>query len=219
MRWHFVQNELNGFCMPDVCLDETACVICFVQDRVASLFPEEAKEISSMAQARQAAFSSGRYCAHTAQREIGRTPAPVVRQGRVPIWAENLRGSITHSQDIVAAVVSSTVRGVGVDVERLNRVEERLYSRLFTPTEIEAIDGNREAATLMFSAKEAGYKAIYPLGQAYIGFQEAQIELDVDRQRFRIEYLGEHVPNRLLNRGFGAWQVHLNHVFTVFFIK
>ena len=41
----------------------------------------------------------------------------------------------------------------------------------------------------MFSAK-GGRKAICPLGQRFIGFHEARIELDLARQQFRIKYLG-----------------------------
>ena len=68
----------------------------------------------------------------------------------------------------------------------------------------------------MFSAKEAGYKAIYPLGQRFIGFHEARIELDLARQQFRIKYLGSHTANKLLDAGTGYWHRGQDHVLTIF---
>ena len=68
----------------------------------------------------------------------------------------------------------------------------------------------------MFSAKEAGYKAIFPVGKEFVGFKEAEIVLDEAAQTFKIRYLGDHEPNKALNGGEGRWAIALDHVFTFF---
>ena len=37
----------------------------------------------------------------------------------------------------------------------------------------------------------------------FIGFQEAEIEVDWERQRFDLHYVGEHDPNRIMEQGEG----------------
>ena len=87
---------------------------------------------------------------------------------------------------------------------------------LFTENERKVVE--EKTATMMFSAKEAGYKAIYPIGQQFIGFKEAEIELDPASQQFRIKYLGRHKPNKLLEKGKGYWQLIDNQLMTLFTI-
>jgi 4'-phosphopantetheinyl transferase EntD len=71
----------------------------------------------------------------------------------------------------------------------------------------------------MFSAKEAGYKAIFPYGRRFIGFHDARIELDLSQQQFRVRYLGDHKPNSLLDSGIGYWHCADGHVLTIFVLE
>jgi 4'-phosphopantetheinyl transferase EntD len=70
-----------------------------------------------------------------------------------------------------------------------------------------------------FAAKEAGYKAVFPIGGAYIGFQEASIDLNWQAQRFHIRYHGDHQPNRALESGVGYWRLTDSHVIVFFAIQ
>ena len=216
MRTEFEREEFAQLLPDGLAMAETALSIAAISDRVDLLSGEEKAELSPMAPKRQAGFSSGRYCAARAQSLLKRDPEPILREERTPIWPQGLWGSITHTEHIAAAMVSS-VRSVGIDLEELDRMHEGLHKTLFTENELVALANYSVGAdTIMFSAKEAGYKAIYPVGKKFIGFHEAEIELDESSQTFKIRYVGDHEPNKALNSGEGRWAIALDHVFTFF---
>ena len=218
MQWHFTDDCLAGFQL-DLNLAECAIVFTHVQDHTASIFSEEQQALAVMAPKRQSAFSSGRWCARAAQELLGLPPQPVLRDERVPKWPQGINGAITHSKEIAAAAVSLKAH-IGVDIEQLDRLHEGLHKTVFTKLENRALQTlGEEGATIMFSAKESGYKAVYPIGQSFIGFQEAEITLNEDDCTFSIDYLGDHPPNEALNDGIGYWRVHQDHVLTMFVIN
>jgi len=219
MRWKFLDPDLApfGHGMPE--LPQTALVMAPVADYRHELMAEEAGETERMAEIRQFGFSSGRHCAHLAQALLDLPVQAIGREDRVPVWPAHSKGSITHSAKVAAAMASTGFKGVGVDIEQTGRVDEKLYRMLFTEAEQGLLgDYGFDAATVAFSAKEAGYKAIYPIGQQFVGFQEAEIHLAADSNTFTIEYIGEHAPNRALNEGQGYWCEHDGQVMTIFLL-
>ena len=216
MQWIFDTPELESFEIPD--LEHSACAIavCAVGDHSASLLAEEVTMTETMsAERRLHTFTSGRHCVRMAQQALGQSPTAVKRSKRVPIWAEGY-GSITHSDSFAAATVADENLSVGIDLEELGRVEERLWRLIFT--EDERANMSSELASIGFSAKEAGYKAIYPLGEKFINFHDAEIDIDMSSQTFRIRYLGDHPPNQALETGIGHFQFNQDHVLTFFSI-
>ena len=219
MKWHFLDPDLSGFRdgVPDV--RGSALVMSPIHDYRAELIEPEPSEMTRMAEVRQLGFASGRHCAHLAQDLLGLIPSAVLREDRVPIWPEHSVGSITHSSTIAAAFASTAAASVGVDIEEAGRVDDKLFRILFTDWEKEKIPSyDFDAAGVMFSAKEAGYKAIYPIGQAFIGFQQAEIILEPLERSFTIKYLGDHAPNKALHTGRGHWQIYGEHILTLFVI-
>ena len=155
---------------------------------------------------------------------LNSAPAPITRDehGR-PVWPSGLIGSISHSERLAVAVASNgALRGIGIDVEDLNRFDgrnPRLYKKLFTDAERSRDWADPREGAVLFSAKEAAYKAVNPLVGRHIGFQEVQAAVDWDGSRFQIRYLGNHPPNGLLNRGFGRFCFVDDQVVTLFFIE
>ena len=218
MHWQNGSDGFNAFVIKGLDLGKTAIHFAQLADRAHLLFDKEQAELTRMALKRQAGFSSGRWCAHQAQAQLALTPQAVGRAKRAPVWPDGVHGSITHTERIAAAVVSLD-RHVGIDLERLNRLHEGLYKTLFTENEKAALShAGQHADSIMFSAKESGYKAVYPLGHQFIGFHEAEISLNQNEQTFSIRYLGDHKPNEALNRGQGYWQIADAHVLTLFVI-
>lgn len=216
MQWQSENDRFDALRPEGLDLGGSALVITEVADRTAQLSSEEQGELAPMAPKRKAGFSSGRYCAAQAQALLHLPVMPVLRNERVPVWPEGIWGSITHTDRLAAAVVS-VKHSIGIDLEQLDRLHEGLYETLFTERELDDLSGYGPAAdTIMFSAKESGYKAIYPIGKKFIGFQEAEIVLNEDTQTFTIEYRGDHAPNKHLNTGQGFWTVAHDHVFTIF---
>ncbi len=205
--------------LPDLC--GAALVLAPIRDYREQLLGDEGDALESMAEKRQHEFSSGRYCAHRCQELLGLAPEPILRQERSPIWPSTAyTGSISHCDIAAVATLSTAQKGIGIDIERTDRVKERLFAALFTESErVVLADLPSIAAAIAFSAKESGYKAIFPTGGQFIGFHEAAVKLNWPAQTFTIEYLGTHQQNRALHAGRGYWQLEGNYVLTIFVIN
>jgi 4'-phosphopantetheinyl transferase EntD len=151
---------------------------------VTLLTASERRSISHCAHKRIEDFTAGRACAHRALRELGITGFSLLSgPDRQPLWPASIRGSITHTNGFRAAVVAHErdVRGVGLDCESIEAVDEELWPRICTPAELRRLasspaeERTRQAA-LIFAAKEAFYKCQYPLTQSWVGFEDVAIE-------------------------------------------
>jgi 4'-phosphopantetheinyl transferase EntD len=152
-----------------------------------ALLPAERKLLSARAaDQRRREFAAGRVCARylLARLNIGDF-AVLMGADRQPIWPPSVVGSITHTADFCAAVAAdkAQLRALGIDTELNGSVKPELWRRLFLPPEIEWLSSleklqRPQAATLLFSAKEAFYKCQYPLTQEKLGFHDAVIQAD-----------------------------------------
>lgn len=160
-----------------------------------TLLPSERASIAGAAEARVLEFAAGRHCAREALLALGEEPVAVPRRpDRQPAWPEGIVGSISHASGYCGAVVArvSTCAGLGFDVEEWGRMRPRLWRRIATPAELTWLrartDGGERWATLLFSAKEAFYKAQYPTSATFLGFQAAAFHASAPG-RFEIELL------------------------------
>lgn len=160
--------------LPQVDIDECVGVVGPIGDFRRQLLGAEAQGIDQWAMKRQLEYSTGRHFAHLAMSALGETAASITRrEDRSPVWPGHLLGSIAHCDDAAIAVVAParSCGGIGVDVERRSRIGEDLFDILFTAHERNAIRGGR-SATELFCAKEALYKAVYPLVGKFINFTD-----------------------------------------------
>jgi len=180
--------------------------------------PAEALCVRTASAKRRRQFASGRHVARTAMRRLQGAELPILRNGRRPLWPEGLVGAISHSQALAAAAVAKrgVMRGVGIDVERLDRLKDALQRRVLTANERRRPWPDGRQGVLAFSAKEAGYKAVNPIIGAYIALREVEVDVDWPRRAFRLRYLGGHAPNRLLHQGVGAFRFINDQVVTLF---
>lgn len=96
-----------------------------------------------------------------------------------PQWQWDVCGSITHTAGYAASLVAGrdSFEGIGVDAEHVGGVTEKLWPRLFDENERAMLmqRGDRAiAATILFSAKEACFKA---QGSASGPFASIHVEL------------------------------------------
>lgn len=144
---------------------------------------------------RQAEFLAGRYCAIVAMSRLGIHAEDVgVGPGGEPLWPPECVGSITHIEGIAAAWVERR-RGnhsLGIDMEHLVAAEEveRLAPLILLPSEQRLVQASTQPAywlSIIFSAKEAIYKAVYSRVRRFIDFHEAETEkLDANILRFKL---------------------------------
>jgi len=135
---------------------------------------------------RQIEYLCGRFCARLCFEAMGLRPAPPVtfNEDRSPGWPKGYIGSITHTQGWASAVVAqqTQVRGVGVDIENKivdasPQMTKHICCEPRELTDVEQALGLERslALTLIFSAKESLYKAVYPWLQRYYGFHAARV--------------------------------------------
>lgn len=102
---------------------------------------------------------------------------------RVPVWPEGISGSLTHTHQNLAVLLSpgGSKRLLGVDCEKVMRREiaEEMQNVIVTAEEkrklLECGLPVATAMTLAFSAKESLYKALFPTLRQYMDFSAAEI--------------------------------------------
>lgn len=104
-------------------------------------------------------------------------------EDRAPVWPAGILGSITHTSGFAACCVGKipAVRFIGIDSElQLSADSAReLAADIHNQAELDLLlqAGVPEAVatTLIFSAKESLYKALYPVVRSFFGFEMARL--------------------------------------------
>ncbi len=148
---------------------------------------------------RKIQFLAGRFCAREAIGRLGTlsNAAALPRDADgCPVWPQGLVGSISHTDAFATAAVAPAgiARGLGVDVEPTMSGEAAdEVARVVAPEEerrrvAEAAGLNRlESLTLIFSAKESLFKALYPPTRRHFDHLDcAVVRLDSRKRRFAI---------------------------------
>jgi 4'-phosphopantetheinyl transferase EntD len=157
------------------------------------LFPEEEALVARAVEKRRREFAAGRACAHRALASLGFAPGPVGAGERgEPLWPAGAVGSITHCRGYRGAAVARAedLASVGIDAEPHERLPEGLAAEIARPEELAALEALERAEPgvswdrLLFSAKEAAYKAWYPLADRWLGLLDTTVELDPEARRF-----------------------------------
>ncbi|WP_341717398.1 4'-phosphopantetheinyl transferase superfamily protein [Micromonospora sp. FIMYZ51] len=152
-----------------------------------TLFPEEEAVIARAVQKRRREFSTVRDCARRALGQLGLAPAPILPGVRgAPVWPDGVVGSMTHCDGYRGAALarSTEIASIGVDAEPHAPLPEGVLDAIALPDErvrTATLTAGQPTICwdrLLFSAKESVYKAWFPLTGRWLGFEEADIELD-----------------------------------------
>src|SRR5918996_4304293 len=155
----------------------------------STMFSDEAAAVAGAGAERRREFGTVRWCARKALRQLGVSAVPILpNEDRAPRWPVGVVGSMTHCAGYRAAVVarSGELCGVGIDAEPhaalptdvldfALRAEER--ARLVALADSgPALHWDR----LVFCAKEAVYKAWFPLTGRWLDFEDVSITPRLD---------------------------------------
>ena len=184
----------------------------------AVLFSEEEAVIRDAVESRRAEFRTVRHCARTALGELGLSPVPVLPgPRREPRWPEGIVGSMTHCSGYRAAAVARVgdVVSLGIDAEPHEALPDGMLPRLARSEEISRLDRlyarhpEVHWDRLTFSAKEAVYKAWFPLVGGWLGFHDASLTIHPERQAFDVFLHDGRLPRneRATNVLNGRWIV------------
>lgn len=158
---------------------------------------------------RQAEYLAGRISAikALAALQVVATDIPTGPH-RNPIWPPRISGSISHTDDLAICAIadSSLCNCIGIDCEKwmrqdtakcvqemiVNANEVLLSSSIALPIE--------KVTTLIFSAKESLFKALYPWVKNWFDFSAAEVKhIDLIKNEIELELQYELTP--LLRKG------------------
>lgn len=182
----------------------------------AILFAEEKEVIGQAVEKRRREFRTGRACARAALAELG-VEAQAIPSGPrgAPQWPAGIVGSITHCDGYRACALArqEDLITIGIDAELDAPLPDGVIGDIALLEERRALD--RLAAEepgvnwdrLLFSAKEAVYKAWFPLAERWLGFEDARVEIDRERGTFSARLLvpGPPVEDCELHGFSGRW--------------
>lgn len=170
----------------------------------ASLASEEEACAGRFAPTRLAEFRHGRACVRAAFARLGAAPAAVpIGAQREPVWPMGMVGSISHAGTAAAAVVgrSSDFRSLGLDIDSDEALEPELWARICLPEERVSFAASGESeghsARLVFSIKEAAYKAIWPVTRQFLEFHDLAVTPDIRTGRFTVASRSALCPHDL----------------------
>ncbi|WP_345208896.1 4'-phosphopantetheinyl transferase family protein [Fodinibacter luteus] len=195
----------------------------------SSLHPEEALLVAGARPDRVVEFATGRHCARTALRQLGVDDAahPVLADPRgAPSWPPGVVGSITHTSGWTGAVAARRggrggIASLGLDAEPAAALPPGVLEVVATDRERAAldrlggVDGSVPWGAVLFAAKEAAYKAWYPLTGVVLHHGQVEVELSTGG-RFRAQVsstgVGSGAARRLVR---GRWRLGPTAVVTL----
>lgn len=162
-------------------------------DHHAEVWQEESAHIVNATPERRAEFATTRQCARRALQRLGFPPVAIpVQPSRAPAWPAGVVGSLTHGADLRAAAVATTAtcRAVGIDVEPNDGLPNGTLELIASPVEISglrALDSLWPKVAwdrLLFSAKEAIFKAWFPMTGHWLNYHECTLTIESDTATF-----------------------------------
>lgn len=148
--------------------------------------PAEAPLVARSVAKRRNEFVTVRHCARLALADLGVPPAPILKGEKgEPCWPAGVAGSLTHCAGYRGAVVGrlGDIRSVGIDAEPHDVLPDGVLDAVSLHAErreLAALPAGLHWDRLLFCAKEATYKAWFPLTRRWLGFEDAHIVFDVD---------------------------------------
>ena len=150
---------------------------------------------------RKSEFLAGRYLETLALANIG------FDENRAPIWPQGTLGSISHSLNTAKSIVTKNqhYRFIGVDIEHwispsdANLLVDNIVINDTEYTPLLKLMPFNQALTLIFSAKESLFKAIFKEVGHYFDFKAAKVSaIDFTQQQLTLT-LTQHLSERMVS--------------------
>jgi 4'-phosphopantetheinyl transferase EntD len=179
----------------------------------STMFSDEAAAVAGAGAERRREFGTVRYCARKALGQLGVPAVPILPdEDRAPRWPLGVVGSMTHCAGYRAAVVarSGELSGVGIDAEPHAALPADVLELVLSDEERSRLRTLADAHPTLhwdriaFCAKEAIYKAWFPLTRRWLEFEDVSIGLRLDgtfRGRLRGAGLDELEGRWKVDRG------------------
>ena len=179
--------------------------LAIIDQRVTDLLPEERQLIESWAPSRQREFVTGRMCARRALDLLGVAASELLPDANgIPQWPEDTVGSISHCHGVAMAMVAKSVdcRLLGLDLEKTNRLSAGAIKQVLHPIEESFAASDQLKASILFSLKEAFYKAQFLKWHAVGNFSDLALEVDLTKGTAKIREMDARFNSELMRLRF-----------------
>lgn len=150
---------------------------------------------------RKAELVAGRYCASRCLASLNTSSLIVgVNDDRSPQWPDGVVGSISHNATTAICIATDhpNILGLGIDVESIldEHVVKGIMDKILNSDEIALYESRMHKqfsldrfVSVIFSAKESIYKALYPTVKKCFGFDAVSLmDINDDQLHFQINY-------------------------------
>lgn len=211
--------------MIETILPEAVVTVEAWRDVEVALFPDEAQFIAGAVEKRRREFATARGCVRQAFTRLGVPPCAVISGQRgEPIWPSGVVGSITHCQGYRGCAVArvTEIATIGIDAEPHAMLPDGILLAIASSAECAWVERQNQNVPnihwdrLLFSAKEAVYKAWYPLTGRWLDFEDAGIEVDAAGRTFvaRLMVPGPVLEGAPVKEFRGRWLIRDDLVLT-----
>jgi 4'-phosphopantetheinyl transferase EntD len=191
-------------------------------------FEAEMRIVSGAVAKRRREFVTTRNCAHRALEQLGIEPVAITAGAHgEPRFPAGVIGSLTHCEGFraCAAARAGWLRALGIDAEPNLPLPEGVVADIVGAEERLAIEQLRRLRPavhwdrLFFSAKEAVYKALFPLTHR-LEFRQAQLSIELETQCFNalLDLPDPESPEQPQAVS-GSWAADATHVFTAIVVE
>lgn len=203
------------------------CCFAVIADRRNALKPPECALVVEASSRRIAEFSTGRYCARQALERFGCSDGVVLADKYgAPIWPAGYIGSISHCSNLAVAVVANWSADIffGVDIEDAANIEDGVMAMVSSPDELEKLlllpcdDLSVSWRTVLFSAKESAFKAIFTATGCAVALRDISVAIDVDGI-FNVAWNAGDTAGSAPLLLTGRWMIWKRAVFTMAWIQ
>lgn len=173
--------------------------------------------VAGMSPGRRSEFATGRWCARAALGQVrAGTDLPLLRDDHgAPGWPAGFVGSITHTAGWTAAAATARgwragIRSIGLDAEAAGPLPPGVLDVIASRREQSDLDRlailhpDTAWGTVLFTAKEATYKAWYPLTGVVLAHDDIDVHVSADG-RFHAEARATAAWTRTTHRVRGRW--------------
>jgi 4'-phosphopantetheinyl transferase EntD len=169
-----LQSAIDGLSIPGIVIGHR--LICPGDEN--ALWSEETPAFASSVAKVRRASGAARIIARQLLKRLGQSECAIPRaSGGAPAFPAGVIGSLAHDAQVAVAAVGMRrdVDAIGIDVEPADPLPSELLELIATPQERLRISDDPYRGRLLFVAKEAVYKAVYPLDQTFLDHHDVQI--------------------------------------------
>lgn len=150
----------------------------------AHLLPGEAGSIAARRLAMRRASGAARWIAHGLLSNIGIDDFPILRTpSGAPVWPDGITGSLAHDDEMAVAAIApiASVGSLGIDVEPAIALPDDVAALVVIGADAVGDVDRQLAGRVLFAAKEAVYKAVYPLDGRILDYGDIAVDLGTGR--------------------------------------